>query len=74
MAGDFENLRRQAKRLRRCGIFTQGESLVNRSKVKENIVRVGSEDAWLATLAGFRRLVSLADGRTIEASKYYDEE
>ncbi len=42
--------------------------------MKENIVRVGSEDAWLATLAGFRRLVSLADGRTIEASKYYDEE
>jgi hypothetical protein len=50
------------------------KDLVNRSKVKENIVRVGSEDAWLATLAGFRRLVSLADGRTIEASKYYDEE
>jgi hypothetical protein len=50
------------------------KDLVNRSKVKENIVRVGSEDAWLATVAGFRRLVSLADGRTIEASKYYDEE
>jgi hypothetical protein len=50
------------------------KDLVNRSKVKENIVRVGSEDAWLATLAGFRRLCSLADGTTIEASKYYDEE
>ncbi len=32
------------------------KDLVNRSKVKENIVRVGSEDAWLATLANFRRL------------------
>lgn len=50
------------------------KDLVNRSKVKENIVRVGSEDAWLAALAGFRRLCSLADGATIEASKYYDEE
>ena len=50
------------------------KDLVNRSKVKETIVRVGSEDAWLATLAGFRRLCSLADGKTIEASKYYDEE
>lgn len=50
------------------------KDLVNRSKVKDTIVRVGSEDAWLATLANFRRLCSLADGKTIEASKYYDEE
>ena len=50
------------------------KNLVNRTKVKEIIVRVGGEDAWLATLAGFRRLCSLADGKTIESSKYYDEE
>jgi len=50
------------------------KDLVNRSKVKETVLRVGSEDAWLATLAGFRRLCSLADGKTIEASKYYDED
>ncbi len=50
------------------------KDLVNRSKVKKNIVRVGSEDAWLATLAGFRRLCSLADGTTTEPSKYYNEE
>ena len=50
------------------------KDLVNRSKVKENIVRVGSEDAWLATLANFRRLCSLADGATAEPGKYYDEE
>lgn len=50
------------------------KDLVNRSKVKEIVVRVGSLDAWLATLAGFRRLCSLADGVTGEPSKYYDEE
>ena len=50
------------------------KDLVNRSKVKENIIRVGSEDAWLATLAGFRRLCNLADGKNTETSKYYDEE
>ena len=50
------------------------KDLVNRSKLKENIVRVGSEDAWLATLPSFRRLCSLADGKTSEPGKYYDEE
>jgi len=50
------------------------KDLVNRSKVKETVLRIGSEDAWLATLANFRRLCSLADGVIIEASKYYDEE
>jgi len=50
------------------------KGLVNRSKVKENILRVGSEDAWLATLANFRRLCNLADGKTIEPGKYYDED
>jgi hypothetical protein len=50
------------------------KDLVDRSKIKELIVRVGSEDAWLATLANFRRLCSLADGKTDEPGKYYDEE
>jgi len=50
------------------------KDLVNRSKLKENIVRGGSEDAWLATLPSFRRLCSLADGKTSEPGKYYDEE
>ncbi len=50
------------------------KGLVNRSKVRENILRVGSEDAWLATLANFRRLCNLADGKTIEPGKYYDED
>lgn len=50
------------------------KDLVNRSKVKETIVRVGGEDAWLATLANFRRLCNLADGKANEPGKYYDEE
>jgi hypothetical protein len=50
------------------------KELANRPKIKENIVRVGGEDAWLAALPSFRRLCGLADGKTIEASKYYDEE
>lgn len=49
------------------------KDLVNRPKVKENIVKTAGEDAWLATLSNFRRLCSLADGNSSEASKYYDE-
>lgn len=50
------------------------KDLVNRSKIKENIVQVAGEDAWLASLSNFRRLCHLADGKTIEADKYYDED
>lgn len=49
------------------------KDLVNRPKVKENIIKVAGEDAWLATLANFRRICSLADGQSEEAGKYYDE-
>lgn len=50
------------------------KDLVNRPKIKENITKVAGEDAWLASLSNFRRLCSLADGKTDEASKYYDED
>lgn len=50
------------------------KSLVNRPKVKENVVEVAGEDAWLATLSNFRRLCTLADGNLNEVSKYYDED
>ncbi len=50
------------------------KDLVNRSKVKENIVEVSGEDAWLATLPNFRRLCNLADGKIDEPDKYYDED
>jgi len=50
------------------------KDLVNRSLVKKNIVDVAGEDAWLAAMSSFRRLCSLADRKTDEQSKYYDEE
>lgn len=50
------------------------KDLVDRPKVKENIVGVAGEDAWLATMANFRRLCSLADGRTDEPGKYFVED
>jgi hypothetical protein len=49
------------------------KELVNRSTVKENILRIGGEDAWLAALSNFRRLCSLADGSSNAESKYYEE-
>lgn len=56
-------------------VFLLGQKdLVNRSLVKQNIVSVAGEDAWLATMASFRRLCSLADGKTDEQGKYYNEE
>jgi hypothetical protein len=50
------------------------KDLVNRPKIKENIVNVAGEDAWLASMSNFRRLCALADGKTEEAGKYYDED
>ncbi len=47
---------------------------VNRATVKEKVVETGGEDAWFMMMAGFRRLCDLADGRTTEPSKYYDQE
>ena len=56
-------------------VFLLGEKgLVDRPKIKENIVGVAGDDAWLATMANFRRLCSLADGRTDEPGKYFVEE
>lgn len=50
------------------------KALVNRPKVITNIVGVSGEDAWLATMANFRRLCNLADGRTDEPGKYFIED
>lgn len=49
------------------------KGLVNRTKIKENIIRVGGEDAWLGAMSNFRRLCSLADGNLDEQGKYYEE-
>ena len=56
-------------------VFLLGQDeLVNRPLVKQNIINVGGEDAWLGAMSNFRRLCALADGRSNEAIKYYDEE
>jgi hypothetical protein len=47
---------------------------VDRLNVKRKVVETAGEDAWLAMLAGFRRLCDLADSRTTEPSKYYDQD
>lgn len=48
--------------------------LVNRSTVKQKVLGVGGEWAWLTMLPGFRRLCDLAEGNTKEPSKYYEQE
>jgi hypothetical protein len=49
------------------------DGLVDRPTVKQNMVRVGGEDAWLAAMPNFRRLCALAEGNHDEGSKYYDK-
>lgn len=48
--------------------------LVNRSTVKQKVVSTAGEGGWLIMLSGFRRLCDLADGKTTEPSKYYDQD
>lgn len=52
----------------------QFPKLVDRPTIKRNVVETVGEDAWLAMLPNFRRLCDLADRRTFEPGKYYDEE
>jgi hypothetical protein len=47
---------------------------VDRPTVKRKVVETAGEDVWLAMLSGFRRLCDLADSKTTEPSKYYDQE
>ena len=49
------------------------QNLVNRSLVKQKMIELGGEWAWLPMMSGFRRLCDLADGNAKEPSKYYDE-
>jgi len=49
------------------------EKLIDRPVIKQKVVETAGEDAWLAMLPNFRRLCDLADGRTTEPSKYYDQ-
>jgi hypothetical protein len=50
------------------------EKLVDRPTIKRKVIETVGEDGWFIMLAGFRRLCDLADGRTSEPSKYYDQE
>lgn len=48
--------------------------MVDRPAIKQKVVETAGEDAWLMMLPGFRRLCDLADSKTTEPSKYYDED
>lgn len=48
--------------------------LVDRPAVRQKVVETAGEDVWLAMLPSFRRLCDLADGKTTEPAKYYDED
>ena len=48
--------------------------LVNCPTIKQKVAETAGEDAWLTMLPNFRRLRDLADRKTNEPSKYYDEE
>lgn len=50
------------------------KNLVDRTAVKLKVTEVAGEGAWLTMLAGFRRLCDLADGKTTEPGKYYEQE
>lgn len=50
------------------------EKLVDRPAVKQKVIETVGEGGWLTMMSGFRRLCDLADGRTKEPGKYYDEE
>jgi hypothetical protein len=50
------------------------EKLVDRPTVKQKVVETAGEWGWLIMLSGFRRLCDLADSKTTEPSKYYDQD
>lgn len=50
------------------------ENLVDRPAVKQKVIETVGEGGWLTMMSGFRRLCDLADSKTKEPGKYYDEE
>ena len=44
---------------------------LKREKIRENIVKIKSEDVWFAMLPNWQRLFDLADGKIAERDKYY---
>lgn len=52
-------------------VFLLGQlQLVDRPTVKQKMIEVGGEDAWLIMLPNFRRFCDLADRNTKEPNKY----
>lgn len=49
----------------------KNERTVNRDLIKENIVKVGGEEAWRFARLRFRELYDLADGSITTEDKYY---
>jgi hypothetical protein len=47
--------------------------LVDRPTVKQELIEIGGEDAWLIMMPNFRRLCDLADRNTKEPGKHYDQ-
>lgn len=50
------------------------QQLVDRPTIKQKVVETTGEDTWLAMLPNFRRLCDLADGKTTEPGKYYEQD
>ena len=46
---------------------------VKRDLVKQNVVKIKSEDVWFAMLPNWQRLFDLADSRIEERDKYYQD-
>jgi hypothetical protein len=49
-------------------------TLIDRPRVKQKVVETAGDDVWLAMLPNFRRLCDLADGKSTELSKYYEQD
>ncbi len=47
---------------------------VDRDKVRENVIKVGGEDAWRFAKLRFQDLYELADGKIADREKYYDKD
>ena len=54
------------------GVFLlRKKGLVNRQKIKEMIIKIGSNETWAAFKSGLQRWYDLADGRTTPVKKGY---
>lgn len=52
----------------------QKKKTVNRDVIRENVVKVGGEEAWRFAKLRFQDLYDLADGKITVKEKYYDKD